>query len=306
MIKRWVLKSAPYTKSISYLKGRHFTKRKVNLYIFFVILLREIKRDSLVERAKSMAFSFMLSMFPSIICVFTLIPYIPIPDLNKQIMEQLNGMLPTSIYTMINDTIFEIVSIPHGGLLSFGFAMAIYSATNGIMAMKEAFQRCYSTSDRRPFWKKLLMSLMLIFLLGLIILVIAAIIIFLEIYIHKLPLNAGLSAFGLIFLKYALVFLLFYLGISVIYYIAPAVQQRWNFFSHGSFIATLLIGGFTYAFTFYVNNFNSYNKVYGSIGALIGLMLWFYATSLMLLIGFEINACIDIAHKEYYRKKLLA
>lgn len=306
MLKRWLLQSLVFKKLIVFLKSRHFTKRKVNLYIFLIILFREIGKDSLVERAKSMAFSFMLSMFPSIICVFTLIPYIPIPQLNEKIMQELSGVLPDSIFNLINDTIYEIVSIPHGGLLSFGFVMAIYSATNGVMAMKEAFQRCYSTSDKRSFFKKLLMSLMLLAILGVVIVLFVGTIVFLEIYIHRLPLDERVNSNGLVILKYFLVFMLFYMIISIIYYITPAVKQRWNFFSHGSFIATILIGGFTFLFSYYVDNFNSYNKVYGSIGAIIGLMLWYYATSFMLLLGFEINACIDIAHKEYYRKKLLS
>jgi membrane protein len=265
-----------------------------------------MKSDSLVERAKSMAFSFLLSMFPSIICIFTLIPYIPIPNLDELIMEQLNGVLPDSIFNMISDTIKEIVSIPRGGLLSFGFIMAIYSATNGVMAMKEAFQQCYSTSDRRSFIKKIAMSIFLLVLLAIVILAFLALILFIELYIHQLPLNEQVHTQGLVVLKYILVVLLIYVVISIIYYITPAVKQRWSFFNHGSLVATLLIGGFTFLFSYYVDNFNSYNKVYGSIGALIGLMLWFYATSLMLLLGFEINACMDLAHKEYYRKKLLS
>jgi membrane protein len=127
----------------------------------------------------------------------------------------------------------------------------------------------------------------------------------LELYLHYLPGDKQMDAMGLIIGKYVVVFLIFYIGISMIYYIAPAVHKRWSFFSHGSFIATIMILGFTLLFSYYVDNFNSYNKVYGSIGALIGLMLWFNMISLMLLIGYEINACIEVAEKDYYRKALL-
>ena len=141
------------------------------------------------------------------------------------------------------------------------------------------------------FWLRILIAIVITVLLGL--------------YLHFLPGDQKVDAFGLIVGKYAVVFLIFYFGISMIYFIAPAVHKRWSFFSHGSFIATLMVLAFTFLFSYYVDNFNSYNKVYGSIGALIGLMLWFNMISLMLLIGFEINACIEMAEKEYYNKALL-
>ncbi len=269
--------------------------------MFLVIFQKEFLRDSLVPRSRSMAFSFMLSMFPAIIFTFTLIPYIPIHDLKERVMVSMSEVLPNSMYQTISGTIYEILNIPHGGLMSFGFLFALYSATNGIMAMMEAFAHCYTSTDRRKFPKKVMISFLIIILLTIIVVIAIGITVLLSLYIHYLPGEKHI----LVFTKYLVVFLIFYFGISMIYYIAPAVHKRWSFFSHGSFIATVMILAFTYAFSFYVDNFNSYNKVYGSIGALIGLMLWFNMISLMLLIGFEINACIEIAEKDYYKRKLL-
>lgn len=300
-----ITKSAPFKVYTNFLKRIHFTKKKVNLYVFLTILQKELIRDSIMERARSMAFSFMLSMFPAIIFTFTLIPYIPIQGLKDQVMESLSDVLPQSMYEAVSGTIYEILNIPHGGLMSFGFAFALYSATNGIMAMMEAFNQCYSSADRRSFVKKLMISFLVIILLIVIIIIAVGITVMMELYLHYLPGDKHMDALGLIMAKYVIVFLIFYIGISMIYYIAPAVHKRWNFFSHGSFIATIMILGFTLLFSYYVDNFNSYNKVYGSIGALIGLMLWFNMISMMLLIGYEINACIEVAEKDYYRKKLL-
>jgi membrane protein len=300
-----VTKSAPFKVYTNFLKRIHFTKKSVNLYVFLTILQKELIRDSIMERARSMAFSFMLSMFPAIIFTFTLIPYIPIQGLKDQVMESLNDVLPQSMYEAVSGTIYEILNIPHGGLMSFGFVFALYSATNGIMAMMQAFNQCYSSADRRTFVKKLMISFLVIILLTVIINIAIGITVMLELYLHYLPGDKQMDAMGLIIGKYVVVFLIFYIGISMIYYIAPAVHKRWSFFSHGSFIATIMILGFTLLFSYYVDNFNSYNKVYGSIGALIGLMLWFNMISLMLLIGYEINACIEVAEKDYYRKALL-
>jgi membrane protein len=300
-IPKRITRSKPFRVYTDFLKGVHFTKKKVNLYVFLVVLQKETMRDSLIARARGMAFSFMLSMFPAIIFTFTLIPYIPIPDLKDQVMTSLSEVLPNSIYETVSGTILEILNIPHGGLMSFGFVFALYSATNGIMAMMEAFNLCYSSADRRKFLKKLMISFLIIILLTVIIVIAIGLTVFLSIYLHYLPGDKQLIMFA----KYVVVYLIFYIGISMIYYIAPAVHKRWSFFSHGSFIATMMVLGFTFLFSYYVDNFNSYNKVYGSIGALIGLMLWFNMISLMLLIGFEINACIEIAEKDYYKKKLL-
>jgi membrane protein len=303
-IPKLITKSGPFKLYTDFLKRIHFTREKVNLYVFLVILQKETLRDNLIERARAMAFSFMLSMFPAIIFTFTLIPYIPIPNLNNQVMASLSSMLPLSMYQTVSGTILEILNIPHGGLMSFGFVFALYSATNGIMAMMEAFNQCYSSADRRSFFKKLMISFLIIFLLMVIIVIAVGVTVLLELYLHYLPGGQRVDAIVLVLAKYMVVFLIFYFGISMIYFIAPAVHKRWSFFSHGSFIATLMVLGFTLAFSYYVNNFNSYNKVYGSIGALIGLMLWYNMISLMLLIGFEINACIEMAGKEYYKKKI--
>ena len=150
-----------------------------------------------------------------------------------------------------------------------------------------------------------MISFLVIILLTIIVVIAIGLTVLLELYLHVLPDAKITNALGLIIGKYVVVFLIFYVGISMIYYIAPAVHKRWSFFSHGSFIATVMILAFTMVFTYYVDHFNSYNKVYGSIGALIGLMLWFNMISLMLLIGYEINACIEVAEKDYYRKTLL-
>ncbi len=301
-IPKLIANSSLFKAFIGVLKRVHFTRKKVNLYLVLSILIKELIRDSIAERARSMAFSFMLSLFPAIIFLFTLVPYIPIQGLKDQVMVSLSNVLPISMYAMVSGTIYEILNIPRGGLMSFGFVFAMYSATNGIMAMMQAFNQCYSSADKRSFVKKLLISFLIIVLLTFIIVIAIGITVLMEVYLHYLPSNEHIDVLGLIIGKYLVVFLIFYIGISMIYYIAPAVHKRWSFFSHGSFIATVMILAFTVLFSYYVDNFNSYNKIYGSIGALIGLMLWFNMISLMLLIGYEINAGIEVAGRDYYRK----
>jgi membrane protein len=301
----FISNSVPYRVSIHFLKKVHFTRKRINLYVFLLILIKEISKDNLIERSRGMAYSFLLSIFPAVIFVFTLIPYFPIPELPSRVMESLGNVLPQSVYETVSSTIMEIISIPKGGLMSFGFLFAMYSATNGIMAMMHAFNQCYSSADKRSFIKRLMISLSVILLLTIIIVLAIGVSLLLKYILYTLPLISALQSLGLSVAQYAIIFMIFYVAISSIYYLVPAVQKRWSFFTHGSFIATVMLMIFTVLFSFYIDNFNSYNKIYGSIGALIGLMIWFQMVSLTLLVGFEINACIEMAGKEYYKKKFL-
>jgi membrane protein len=199
-------------------------------------------------------------------------------------------------------TILDIIKIPHGGLLSFGFIFALFSATNGIRVMISAFNRCYKTADNRSFIKLILLSCSLAVFLSLIVL--AAVVISIVVKLELNQIGSSVQVGGrffyylLIISRLLLIFMIFFFAISLIYYMAPTVKVRWSFFSVGSVIAALLCLVFTTGFFYYINNFNSYNKVYGSIGAIIGVMMWFYFISIVLLIGFETNASIDLATHE--------
>jgi membrane protein len=280
----------------------YITEHQISLHRVAKIFITQVNKDHLTERASSMAFNFTLSIFPSIIFLFTLIPYIPVPNLTEDLLAFLEENIPASIYEVTASTILDIIKIPHGGLLSFGFIFALFSATNGIRVMISAFNRCYKTADNRSFLKVVLLSCSLAVFLSLIVLaaVVISIIIKLELNEVGNAVHVGGRFFYylLIISRLLLIFMIFFFAISLIYYMAPTVKVRWSFFSVGSLIAALLCVVFTTGFFYYINNFNSYNKVYGSIGAIIGVMMWFYFISIVLLIGFETNASIDLARHE--------
>jgi len=278
-------------------------KHRISLHRFGEIFLSELNKNAIPERASGMAFSFMLSMFPGIIFVFTLLPYIPIPDLEGHIMFSLKNLLPVSVYNGVAAAIYDILHIQHSGLLSFGFLFAIFSATNGIMAMITAFNRCYRSGETRNYFKKLGTAISIVFLLLTIVVISIFVAILTHHYLTKLHLNHHFLYYFAVVFKYVFFFGVFYFAISSIYYLAPAVAVRWRFFSAGSFIASLLIVVFTLGFSFYLNSFDSYNKLYGSIGALIGLMLWIYGISIMILVGFEINASLDMGKREMAKER---
>ena len=295
-------------KSIAYVNNISFGRDKISLVEVSKICLAEIKKDDLAGKASGVAFNFLMAIFPSVIFLFTLIPYIPVPGLEVQIMDYLRQIMPHSIYVVAAETIEDIIAKPRGGLLSFGFIFTWFAALNGTLAIIESFNKMYKTHEKRGFIKKRLVAGILIFLLAGVLLSSVVLLIVGQVvidYLHTRTnfFNDGNTLLLVNLLRYGTVMLSFFFSISIIYYIAPSIQKKWNFFSVGAFFATGLIIFSTYLFSIYITNFASYNKLYGSIGTLIGLMLWLYLISIVLLVGFEINAAIDQARERMIRRR---
>lgn len=292
-----------------WLSSIHLRDKQTPLWIVIKKLVEEIEKDGLVPSANAVAFSFTLSVFPSIIFLFTLIPYIPVDHLDTQILELLGQVLPGSVYKELSTTIVDIVSRPRSGLLSLGFLLAFYAATNGMMSLMDAFNRAYRTIDRRTFLKARMIATGLTALLVFVLVIAVVVVIVGNVVLKWLVkhdawglLNDHVTIFLISGLQYGVTFALFFVVISIIYYWGPAIHKRWRFFSTGSIIAAILCIVVTHFFSYYISNFASYNRLYGSIGTLIALMLWFFLLSFVILFGFEINACIDEAKREIHAK----
>lgn len=287
---------------ISWMKKIRFRKHEnVSLYKVVKVFLRNLTKDEVLDRANGVAFNFILAIFPTIIFLFTLIPYVTqfFPDVNTDsIMLFLGEMIPASMFEVISTTVLDIVSNQRGGLLTFGFIFALYLSTNGMMALMRAFNACYRTIESRGGIKTRLIATGLTFnmafglFLAIILLVVGQVV--LDHITHQVDwIDLSEFAVALIFvLRFVVIFVVFFLAISTIYYFGPAIHYNWKFFSIGSTIATLLCMGVSYGFSYYVTNFATYNKVYGSIGVLIALMVWIQIIAIVLLVGYEINATL--------------
>ena len=281
----------------------------LSLYKFCKIFFHNIHEDEIFDRANSVAYNFILAIFPTVIFLFTLIPYITVylPEVsNESIMEFIKDFTPSNMYETISSTVLDIVSNQRGGLLTFGFIFALYLATNGMVALMRAFNACYRTVDRRNWFRTratamgLTVMLSVVLFLAIILLVVGQVVInYFTTHVQDLAeLNIdGLSIYFILTLRFLVIFIVFFLAISSIYYFGPAVHYNWNFFSIGSLFATFACLGITYGFSYYVANFASYNKVYGSIGTLIALMVWIQLMTMVLLFGYEINASLHYATK---------
>ena len=310
--KRLILQWSPGRLLIAWAKRVRFQKyENVSLYKIIKIFLRNLLNDDILDRANGVAFNFILAIFPAIIFLFTLIPYVSkyFPEINTEsIMQFLGQQIPASMFEVVSSTVHDIVSNQRGGLLSLGFLFSIYLSTNGMMALMRAFNSCYRTIENRGGLKTrliatgLTINMTFVLFLAIILLIVGQLI--LEAIMSNLPafdwININSFTVILLFIvRFITIFIAFFLAISFTYYFGPAIHYNWRFFSVGSVLATFLCLAVSYGFSFYITNFGTYNKVYGSIGVLIALMVWIQLITIVLLVGYEVNASIhDAIRKE--------
>ncbi len=254
----------------------------------------EVKQDLLLVRAGALTFNFMMSLFPTIIFFFTLLPHIPIKNLDDRILELF--FLPKTATLFITKTIHDLVHIKRGGLQSTGFLLAIFFSSNSIMSIQRAFDRSDTHGWRftqRSAIQKRLTAIVLVFVLsilftiGLIFIVGGAIAVK---YVGSFVSDA--SYYLLVVVRWVVIVAVFYFGFAIIYRYVPSVQRRFPFFSGGAVVATLGSLLTSAGFSYFANNFGSYNKVYGAVGTFIVLMIWFNFNARVLLVGFEVNVAI--------------
>ncbi len=287
-------------------RKKYFFLGSVSVADIWSLLVEKILFYNIDQRAAAVAYNFTLAVFPAILFLFTLIPYIPIDDLDKIIMKDLKGFMPAPIYEFASNTIFDIVIRKQGGILSFGFLLALFTATNGMGALMTAFNMANTVAEgrKRSYIRTRLVALWLTLVLSLVmILAIVGIIVgdfSLEYFGKKILSNEAVIIWLIGALRYVMMFGTFWAGVSIIYRYAPNIKHGWRLFNLGSFVAALLIILATATFSYYLSNFSTYNKLYGSIGTIIALVIWFYLIALMLIFGFELN--ISIWKAKHQRK----
>ena len=277
----------------------------LNLYDVAIFFVKGLQEGAITTRASSLAFNFFLAFFPSIIVFFTLIPYIPIIGFQETLMEILSNILPPSTNNATFNTLDDIINNQRGGLLSIGFILALYFSTNGMSSLIQAFNASYHIRENESIIKHQLLSILLTLVISALVFLTIILIIFGKTTITYLVDFQLISQNKIVFLNIAkwviLIFMLF-VGITTIFNIGPAVKSKIKIFSPGAILATLFIILTSIVFSYYIDNFSQYNKIYGSIGTLIIILLWIYFNAIFLLIGFELNASILNAKKNLNNK----
>lgn len=271
------------------------------IYTVASFFFQEIGKDELINKASSLAYNFMLAIFPAILFLFTLIPYIPIEHFQDQLMSLIALVLPIEAYIAVKSTLVDIVSNQNSKLLSFGFAFALIFATNGVHTLMQAFNKSSLIIETRPWFKQRLVALYLTLLIsfalifGLVIMTIGEYIF--SVLKSELRFKDSFWIYILNMARWFILIILYFVTIAIMYRYGPANAKKWKFFSAGSWMATILAVITFWGFSYYINNFGNYNKLYGSIGTLIVLMIWLYLNSLIILVGFELNASIDLSKR---------
>ena len=297
----------------------------------------EVQQFNITMRANSMAFSFFLSLFPAILVIFTLIPYVLpyfsgfiIPyisddliirdtfgevNFNQTILSQINDLinevkiLPDNARVELVDFINGVALKPRFDLLSVGFFLAFFFSSNGMLTMMHGFEKLHTSAFvKRSIVKKRIIGFWITILLGA--LVIGAILLIilgntLLSYLFEYLNADSFTAFGIQLLRWITSFFLFYFGIALIYHFGISTKTKVKYFSPGATLATFLSIATSVGFAWYVNSFGAYNKLYGTIGTFIVLMIWIQLNCFIILIGFELNAAIAVNRdlKKFIDKK---
>ncbi len=281
---------------------------KVPISDVAIFIYHEGQRRDLTTRANSMAFSFFLSLFPALIMLFTLLPLFQEYLLNyflehENYYEVLNREIQVILPGGAGDSLFEfiqdITTNPRIGLLSFGFVLALFFASNGMMTLMHSFDKSYlkTTFKKRSGLKKRGIAVLLTLQLGLLLLISVIFIILGSLVMTAISDFVKLDFFtkySIYVVRWLVILALFYTGISIIYRYGAGMHRKFKFFTTGATLASLLSILSSVAFSFYVDNFGSYNKFYGSIGTIIVLMIWIQLNAFILLVGFELNASIAV------------
>ena len=273
----------------------------VPIYDVAEFFFKGLNEGYITTRASAISYSFFIAIFPTLIFFFTIIPFIPIQDFQQSLLGLIRAFLPRTTYVTVSDTLEDIITRPRSGLLSIGFVLSLYFATNGINSLIEGFNSTVHSIETRRWIKQRLISIMLLAIISFLLIISIGLIsfgtTFLELALPDDVLDIPLVYTAILSTKWLITLGALFLGISSIYYFAPAKKLNFRFISAGSSLATGLIILTTLGFNFYVDHFIKYNILYGSIGTLLVLMLWIYINSFSLLIGFELDASIYQAKK---------
>jgi membrane protein len=271
----------------------------VSLKRFSARLWTRISDHDIFGRAAQLSYYFLLALFPLLLFLMSLLGYFAQAgsDLRNTLLTYLATVMPYSAVTLVRTTLDEISQSAGGGKLSFGLLAALWAASNGMGAMSDTLNVAYGVKERRPWWKVRLVSIALTIMLSILIVVALAIVLYGgrigdAIATHFAFSNLFTIIWRLLQFPIALVFIL--LTFDLIYYFAPDNRRRGrNWWNIGAITAVALWLLVSFGFRLYLHFFNSYSVTYGSLGALIILMLWFYFTGLAILIGGEINSQLE-------------
>ncbi len=269
-------------------------------------VIKGFRKGVLVTRASSIAFNLLMALLPASIFIFTLIPFIPIPNFQEELINLFENILPLTAFNFLETTIVDTVTNKSGALLLVMFLATVIFSTNGIHAIIHAFVVSAHNFKSRSWIHQRKISIILLLIVVMMIALAGFLVIFGKSVVNYLVeldiLERSLVISIIVIIKWVVVVLLLFMAISFLYYLAPAKRTDFRFISPGSMLATILFIITSLGFSFYVNHFGQYNKLYGWIGTLMVILIWLYLNAIALLIGFELNVSIKEAREADEKK----
>lgn len=256
-------------------------------------VVRGVVKDDCDGHAAQIAFYFLFALFPCLLTLTTLLAYLPVPDLFQMLLKIMGRFVPGDVMYLVRENLRALVSVQQGGLLSIGVLLSLWNSSNAMISIQVALNAAYGTKEQRPFWKVRAISVLLVMsftfftIFSLIMLIFGPLI---GIWI------ASLAGLGEVFttvwniLRWPVIIWLMMTALSALYHYAPAIRLSWRETAPGAVTAAGVWVVVSLLFSYFVNNFGSYDKTYGSIGAVIALLVWMYSCGFIILLGGEINA----------------
>lgn len=263
---------------------------------FWKVLFKEINDDNVTNGAAALAYYLMLALFPLLIFMLSVLPFLPIENLHERVMGLFAQAMPGDAAKAVEGTIAEVTKEKKGGLLSFGALATLWAASAGLYAIMQQLNITYDVKETRPFWKARGISMLLTLMFIVLIVGAFAMIVFggfMQGWVDSTFGLAGALDVAFAVGRYVIALSFMVLGFATLYYFGPDVKQNFKFITPGSVIGVFVLILASLAFNFYVERFGNYAATYGSLGAVIILMLWLYITGLVILLGSEVNALME-------------
>jgi membrane protein len=266
----------------------------MSLYDILEMYILGIVKGALTSRASGIAFSFFMALFPFLLFILTLIPYVPIEGFQTDFIHSIQNLLPPKTAESVTGVISDIANNRYSGLLSFGFIASIFLMTNGVNAILGGFEYSYHITEMRNVIKQYFVSMLMAFLLSFILLLIVAFNVYFQLVISDLK-SSGWLENDVYLIQIGRILTLVILVFSSVLFLYRYGTKRnvGNVFIPGAVLTTSLTIVMFQLFAVYVLKFATYNELYGSIGTLLILMLFVWLNSIILLLGFELNASIN-------------
>jgi len=270
-------------------------RRALSVFRVARLALANFSAHDMPTYAAALAYRVLFSLFPFLIFLSTLLGFLGVPHLFDWLREQANYVLPSQAMELVN-TILSELQTPQGGLMSVAIALCVWSASAAVLGTMNALNVAFDVKERRPTWKRFAVSILYTLALALMLGIAAGFMLTGPAFLEWIGRYVGLDSLFIAvwtWLRWPLAAFLLMLVVAIVYYAAPNLKQPFRLITTGSVLAVAVWIATSLAFAFYVQNFGSYNKTYGSMGAVIVLLLYFFLSAAVMLFGAEVNAVIS-------------